>query len=689
MALKPNELLKERYRITEILGEGGMGAVYRAEDINLGVTVAVKENLFITEEYARQFRREATILASLRHPHLPRVTDHFVIEDQGQYLVMDYVEGQDLRERIEQGGPIAERRALPWFLEICDALSYLHSRVPPIVHRDIKPGNIKITPEGRAVLVDFGLAKVAEAHARTTSGAKAMTPGFSPPEQYGTGPTDARTDVYSLAATLYAALTGRIPEDALERAMGREVLTPIQDSIPAISDDLARTIEKALIIRPDERYQSIAELADALGGVPAASEETVIRSVPYGGATMGTPAQGQENALRSQVEPLTERRKAWPIALFVLVVLGVALSGVLLAVPDLGPHLTAFLAMPTTEVPVEGGLTQPPSNSTSTPTPEAGQDEPTGSAMGTESVIAVFPTPTRTITAEPTPAATPVGGGRGEIAFVSNRSGLPQIYLINVDGTGLRQLTDLPDGACQPTWSPSGEHLLFTSPCRKNQALYPNSTLVRMSLAAMEPEFLPSIPGGGDFDPAWSPSGSRIAFTSLRKGRPQIYLMSFESEEAVQVSMGNARDSQPEWDPLGTLLLFTTLRADNTEIWYMPDGGEDVQRFSLPSGRDDSHADWSHNGQLVLFEREIGGIPRLMVKPFEDRDVPAKLLCPEGPHASQPMAEPRWSPDSRWVLFETWPDGVNHNIAFLSANCTSYSELTSDPAADFDAVWRP
>lgn len=118
MPLKVGEMLRQRYRIEETLGQGGMGAVYRATDVNLGVQVAVKENLFTTEEYARQFRREATILASLRHSALPRVTDHFVIEGEGQYLVMDFIEGEDLRERLERDGPVQEDMAIRWFVEV-------------------------------------------------------------------------------------------------------------------------------------------------------------------------------------------------------------------------------------------------------------------------------------------------------------------------------------------------------------------------------------------------------------------------------------------------------------------------------------------------------------------------------------------------------------------------------------------
>jgi serine/threonine protein kinase len=214
MALEKGYLLYGRYRIELVLGRGGMGSVYKALDENLGIPVAVKENLFTTEEYARQFRREATILAGLRHSNLPRVTDHFVIAGQGQYLVMDFIDGDDLRTRIERGNLPSERLTVDWARQICDALNYLHNRQPPVVHRDIKPGNIRITTEGRAVLVDFGLARLLEGPT-TTTGAKAMTPGYSPPEQYGASRTDSRTDIYALAATMYTLLTGAMPEDGL------------------------------------------------------------------------------------------------------------------------------------------------------------------------------------------------------------------------------------------------------------------------------------------------------------------------------------------------------------------------------------------------------------------------------------------------------------------------------------------
>jgi serine/threonine protein kinase len=262
--LERGALLHKRYRIVEVLGQGGMGSVYRAVDENLGVDVAVKENLFTSDDYARQFRLEAVILANLRHPNLPRVTDHFVIDGQGQYLIMDYVEGEDLRQRMERSGPISEPEAVMIGVAMCDALQYLHTRKPSIIHRDVKPGNVRITPDGRIYLVDFGLAKLVKAGQATSTGARAMTPGYSPPEQYGTARTDLRTDVYSLGATLYAGLTGMIPEDGLARAMDNVELTPIRKRNPKVSKKMAAAIEKAMAVHPEDRFQSAEEFQQAL-----------------------------------------------------------------------------------------------------------------------------------------------------------------------------------------------------------------------------------------------------------------------------------------------------------------------------------------------------------------------------------------------------------------------------------------
>ncbi len=297
MSLEPGSLLNRRYRILEVLSKGGMGAIYHAMDETLGIEVAVKENLFTTEDYSRQFRREASILAWLKHSNLPRVTDHFVIEGQGQYLVMDHIAGEDLRQYILNRGPLPEGEILRIGVAVCGALDYLHSRRPPIIHRDIKTGNIRITPGGQVYLVDFGLAKVEETGRSAAGGALALTPGYAPPEQYG-GSTDARSDIYSLAATLYMALTASLPEDGLSRAMKTSTLTRVRQRNSKISEQTALVIEKALSLDPAERYQTAVEFRQALQGA---------LNVLRGSAQPEAPAVPQAQALHDpapvQVRP--------------------------------------------------------------------------------------------------------------------------------------------------------------------------------------------------------------------------------------------------------------------------------------------------------------------------------------------------------------------------------------------------
>jgi eukaryotic-like serine/threonine-protein kinase len=257
-------LQNNRYRIDAMLAEGGMALIYRGWDTNLSLPVAIKENLDIAPEVQRQFMREATILARLSHPNLPRVLDYFVIPDEGQYLVMDYVEGEDLDAMLYRLGPLPEAQVLTWMIEVCNALSYLHSQPSPVIHRDIKPANIKIRPDLRAMLVDFGIAKLFNAEMATTLGARAVTPGFSPPEQYGGSRTDARSDIYALGATLYHLLTGKTPPESIRRMIRQAELIPPRQVNPAISPQTEQVILRATELDAQHRFQTVQEMRAAL-----------------------------------------------------------------------------------------------------------------------------------------------------------------------------------------------------------------------------------------------------------------------------------------------------------------------------------------------------------------------------------------------------------------------------------------
>ncbi len=263
--LKRGTVLKGSYRIEELLGRGGFGTVYRATHVRLETLFAIKENggshATLPDD---QFLTEARLLASLNHAHLPRVTDSFIEPDGRQYLVMQFIEGPNLHDRVKTRGALRESEALEVMEDILSAVSHLHSRRPPIIHRDIKPANIIIAPTGMAVLVDVGIAKVGGADVATRSEAAGYTSGYSSPEQEAGGRTSERSDIYSLGATLYHVLTGERPPSALALMNGSAVLKPLRQQNPAISPSVAAAIEKAMALPEAQRFATVEEFKRAL-----------------------------------------------------------------------------------------------------------------------------------------------------------------------------------------------------------------------------------------------------------------------------------------------------------------------------------------------------------------------------------------------------------------------------------------
>jgi WD40 repeat protein len=269
--ITPGTTLQGRYRVVRQLARGGMGTVYEALDGRLDSTVALKETSFDDEEFRRQFEREARLLARLSHPALPRVSDHFN-EGGGQFLVMQFVPGRDLDEmrRAREGGSFPVAQVLEWADQLLDALDYLHSQQPPVIHRDIKPQNLKLGERGQVILLDFGLAK---GYTTQTSPLAASvvgyTPAYAPLEQIQGAGTDARSDLYSLAATLYHLMTGAAPPNALARADAvlngqPDPLRPADELSAQVSPDVAAVLRQAMALRRDHRITSAAAMRRAL-----------------------------------------------------------------------------------------------------------------------------------------------------------------------------------------------------------------------------------------------------------------------------------------------------------------------------------------------------------------------------------------------------------------------------------------
>lgn len=278
--LKAGEVLRNRYKIHRIIGQGGMGCIYLADDVRLaGRQCALKEvendrslPPELLKEAREQFLREATVLARLDHPNLPKVSDFFSVGNR-DYLVMDYVPGKDLRTLMQEarqaGTFLAESDVLNWAGQLCDALIYLHSQDPPLLHRDIKPSNLKLTPSGLLKLVDFGLVKVlAPGEVTITVMQGQGTALYTPLEQYGgdSGHTDLRSDIYAFGATLYHLLTNQPPIDARERFLHPESLVPPRQLNPAISPRTERALLWAMNLHPDERPENVSLFRQSLLG---------------------------------------------------------------------------------------------------------------------------------------------------------------------------------------------------------------------------------------------------------------------------------------------------------------------------------------------------------------------------------------------------------------------------------------
>lgn len=327
--MQANTLLQNRYHIINQIGKGGMGTVYVAKDENLGITVAVKQNLFTEQRLIEAFKREARLLASLRHPALPQVKDHFIVDDQGQFLVMEFIAGDDLETILEkrqskiipfgEAKPFDVEQVVTWADQLLDVLDYLHTRPEPIIHRDIKPQNLKLAERNQIILLDFGLAKGKPTQMTqvTTKGSLfGYTPNYAPIEQIRGIGTDPRSDLYALGATLYHLITGVPPVDAATRAdvfLGGEIdpLRPVNELNPQVSPEIAAVLMKALEQHRNNRSASAAEMLQMLR---AAKHSTVIHleSPQENMATVKLAEEApskRETAQRSELEERKTRQQ--------------------------------------------------------------------------------------------------------------------------------------------------------------------------------------------------------------------------------------------------------------------------------------------------------------------------------------------------------------------------------------------
>lgn len=313
MPLLPGEILNQRYRIAHLLAEGSYGAVYRARDLVIQQDVAIKEYLDASIDIQRRFRKEARKLSQLEHPQLPKVLDHFALEGIGQYLVSAYIDGIDLQSLTDQYGRLPSDLIINWLQAAAEPLSYLHQKNQ--LHLNIKPANIRLTPDGDIFLVNTGLPGL---------GIRPRTSGFGAPEQQTQVTVSPATDIYSLGATLYSLLTGKIPPLALSRESGLEEMLPAREVNPNVEPYLSLVATRALSLRPDTRYETVAEFSQALNR-PIGQQAIVAPLEPR--RTVSQLGKVVSPRLPASTQRQIQRRTIWGLSglLAVLLLLGAVL----------------------------------------------------------------------------------------------------------------------------------------------------------------------------------------------------------------------------------------------------------------------------------------------------------------------------------------------------------------------------
>jgi serine/threonine-protein kinase len=570
MPLTTGKTLKNRYRIVKLLAEGGMGAVYRAWDLRLNAPVALKEmvppdrtNPQALAQYRQQFEKEAQVLAQLDHPYLVDVKNFF--DERGNtYLVMNFVEGDSLADRIEEEGAQSEKNVLLWAQQLLDALAYCHTR--GIFHRDIKPENVIIRSDGHVVLADFGLVKIWDPdnpHTKTAIRGYG-TPPYAPPEQYNQHPghTDHLSDIYSLGATLYHALAGRAPAEATARMAEPDQFNTIRKLNRQVSAKTEDVVLKAMELSRDQRWQKAEAMAQAL-------------------------------------EKETDRtyRWLWVAGSLTTIIIATALGlhYLPLKLPDVTPM--SSLADPTAST-----ATDPPSSTLPSSTLKAQGVFFTASQSGKREIYG-FNQAREIIPITHTPKDSeswgPVLTSSHNILFTSNRDGKREIYILKDDGN-VSRVTHTPGNG--ESWSPvvtSGGAVLFTSNRDGKREIYTlnhDGNVIRIT----------HTPGDGE---SWSVAimaGDVILFTSNRDGKREIYTMNHDGHI---VRITHTPGDSESWSPAAMssgAILFTSNRDGKREIYTLNHKG-DATRITHTPGDGESWSPIIIPGDIILFTSNRSG----------------------------------------------------------------------------------
>lgn len=618
--LAAGQWLQDRYRIIRPLGQGGMAQVYLAADSRLADhPVAVKvmfAGSFSTAEFGERWRlaqAEAQMLARLNHPGVASVIDCFA-EGDAACLVMEYVPGETLAEQLERSPMrrLPPDEALALTRALGDVLSYLHSRQPPVIFRDLKPDNIILTPEGHLKLVDFGIARFFKP-GQTHDTAAFGTPGYAAPEQYGADQTVPQSDIYSLGIVLHEMLTGeeptaRVPFLPLTPPSRLGVAVP-----PAVDAAIARATDLAIVNR----------FADAAGFV----------------AALLPPA--------APARPRPSHLSRWVIATLLVVVLLTA-GGLTLrawgARQSVAMATEATAVAPTADRAVIIEVSAAPSQPTTTPeppktvTPTPTDTPPTPTASRLDLSGAGIVSMTDDAANEYAPNLSP---DQREMVYMSNAGDGWQL-LVQDPTTGVsRALTDNGANNYIPTYSPDGTRIVFASDVGGDFDLY---TIDHNGGPLVQLLDQP----GDDVYPSYSPDGSRILFMSMSGlGGSGIFMLDVADGTVSTILDGSAQETFPVWAPDGQTIVYQSDEVGNHDIYVLASG--ETRQLTFGGGRDAAPV-VSPDGQWVVFESSRNGQYDLYAVPIGGG---TERRLTDDPGDDQ---VPRFSPDGKWLLYQAYRD---------------------------------
>ncbi len=737
------------FRVTRMIARGGMGVVFEGMQESLDRPVAIKflyPHLSDDDRFRDRFEREARAAARLNHPNIVRILD-FGVDGGLYYMIQDLIIGDSLRDRLTEmhssGGTLRTDAVIGIVDQVARALAYAHDH--GYVHRDVKPGNILLSGDGQAYLTDFGVVKIAGANSLTAAGMIIGTPEYMAPEQSaGVVDVGPAADQYSLAVVTYEMLVGRVPFQApTPAAVMRMHLTdpppPPRTVVPWFPEEVEKVLTRALAKEPFDRYPSVSDfVADLKGSVAraqqaaggtishptvapvlAAGAATVIpepRSqevapvtaaptpIPVGGGPPGgaPPSDGVAAAAASGGSSGGSKTSRGPL----LLVAGVGIIGFFAIVIAVG----AFFVIRSRGA--SGDTKTPVTNNTPTSTAAVVVaasptlvPPPTPTAAKTTTQVAVVGTPTAAPTASAIPSyaeidATPPPGYTQVILFSSHRGGIhdSEIYVMNMDGSGERQVTDNRGHTWGPRFNPDGTGLVYSSTVPGEHTVHDaegggltGSGNHDVYVADFKGDSVDNVQtvnannitaGYTSWDNgwSWSPDGKWIAFTSDRAGNWEIYKMTPDGKTIVRLTENPAQDGWPWWTPDGKHILFSSNRNGQSEVFIMDaDGSNLVQLTNLPD-RSNLYPSVSPDGKKVVFSSQIASVNEgdIYIMNLDGTDL-QRLT-----NTVALNNIPSFCPDNQHIVYESDQDG-NANIYIMNVDGTNQTRLTNDPGEDTTA----